>query len=169
MKANAKKILSVLLAVIMLFGTVPVSVFAAETPTVTIVSFMRGEQTDLRSSELLEARVEGYDGNVRELTYKWKSTLGTYVYVYNSHNMYGINNTDGEIEIHNKDKNISGLSNMVGRTYNKEFSGVGYAWASVYGAGLKASSSLVGVLTVEVYDANGTLLIDWASSSLTLT
>ena len=158
MKANAKKILSVLLAVIMLFGTVPVSVFAAETPTVTIVSFMRGEQTDLRSSELLEARVEGYDGNVRELTYKWKSTLGTYVYVYNSHNMYGINNTDGEIEIHNKDKNISGLSNMVGRTYNKEFSGVGYAWASVYGAGLKASSSLVGVLTVEVYDANGTLL-----------
>ncbi len=159
MKKNAQKILSLFLAFIMIAGMAPVSVFAAETtPTVAIVSFMRGEQTDLRSSELLEARVEGYNGNVRELTYKWKSTLGTYVYVYNSHNMYGINNTDGEIEIHNKDKSLSGLSNMVGRTYNKEFSGVGYAWASVYGAGLKASTSLVGVLTVEVYDANGNLL-----------
>lgn len=125
MKMNAQKILSLFLAFIMIAGMVPVSVFAAETtPTVAIVSFMRGEQTDLRSSELLEARVEGYNGNVRELTYKWKSTLGTYVYVYNSHNMYGINNTDGEIEIHNKDKSLSGLSNMVGRTYNKEFSGI---------------------------------------------
>ena len=125
MKKNAQKILSLFLAFIMIAGMVPVSVFAAETtPSVAIVSFMRGEQTDLRSSELLEARVEGYNGNVRELTYKWKSTLGTYVYVYNSHNMYGINNTDGEIEIHNKDKSLSGLSNMVGRTYNKEFLGI---------------------------------------------
>lgn len=159
MKVTAKKFLSMFLVLIMIIGMVPVSVFAAgTTPKVTIVSFMRGEQSDLRSSELLEARVEGYDGNVRELTYKWKSTLGTYIYVYNSHNMYGINNTDGEIEIHNTDKSLSGLSNMVGRTYNKEFSGVGYAWAAVYGAGLKTSTSLVGVLTVEVYDVNGNLL-----------
>ena len=159
MKVTTQKFLSMFLALIMIIGMVPVSVFAAgTTPKVTIVSFMRGEQSDLRSSELLEARVEGYDGNVRELTYKWKSTLGTYIYVYNSHNMYGINNTDGEIEIHNTDKSLSGLSNMVGRTYNKEFSGVGYAWAAVYGAGLKASTSLVGVLTVEVYDKNGNLL-----------
>ncbi len=156
---TTKKILSVFLAALMIFSVVPMSVFASETtPTVNIVSFMRGLQTNLRSSELLEAHVEGYNGNVRELTYKWKSTLGTYLYIYNSHNMYNINNTDGEIEIHNKDKNISGLSNMVGRTYNKEFSGVGYAWASVYGAGLKGSTSLVGVVTVEVYDKNGKLL-----------
>ncbi|MBR6567815.1 MAG: InlB B-repeat-containing protein [Clostridia bacterium] len=158
MSNATKKLLSVVLSLLMIFSSISVAFAAGEAVTVKIVSFMRGEQSDLRSSELLEARVEGYEGNVRELTYKWKSTLGTYIYVYNSHNMYGINNTDGEIEIHNTDKSLSGLSNMVGRTYNKEFSGVGYAWASVYGAGLKASTSLVGVLTVEVYDENGNLL-----------
>ncbi len=159
MTGRIKKVISLLLSVVLIFGTASVA-FSADGSEVTvkIISFMRGEQTDLRSSELLEAHVEGYDGNVRELTYKWKSTLGTYLYVYNSHNMYNINNTDGEIEIHNTDKNMVGLSNMVGRTYDKEFSGVGYAWASVYGAGLKGSTSLVGTVTVEVYDENGNLL-----------
>ncbi len=142
---------------IVVFAVMAVNAFAADGVTVDIVSFTRGEQTDLRSSELLEARVEGYDGNVRELTYKWTSSLGTYLYVYNSHNMYGINNTDGEIEIHNTSKNVSGLSNMSGRTYNKTFSGVGYVWASVYGADISIDS-LVGTITVDVYAPDGTLL-----------
>lgn len=149
--------LLILAVFIVLFTAVSASVFAADGVTVEIVSFTRGPQEDLRSSELLEARVTGYDGNVRELTYKWTSSLGTYLYVYNSHNMYGINNTDGEIEIHNRDKNVSGLSNMPGRTYNKTFTGVGYAWASIYGADL-STNSLVGTITVEVYDKDGKLL-----------
>ena len=158
MKTTAKKIVSVFLVALMIVGMVPVSVFAAETtPTVNIVSFMRGEQANLRSSELLEARVTGYDGNVLELTYKWYNTLGTYLYVYNSHNMYHINNTDGEIEIYNTAKNMSGLSNMVGRTYANSFSGIGYAWASIYGANI-SKNTLQGTITVEVYDKNGELL-----------
>lgn len=158
MANKMKKILSVVLSVLMVFSAVSVAA-AADTSNVSveIISFMRGTQTDLRSSELLEAHVEGYDGNVRELTYKWKSTLGTYLYVYNSHNMYNINNTDGEIEIHNTSKNLSGLPNMVGRTYDKEFSGKGFAWASVYGANI-GNTSLQGTVTVEVYDVNGNLL-----------
>ncbi len=142
---------------IVLFFALAANVFASDEVTVDIVSFTRGPQEDLRSSELLEARVDGYDGNVRELKYKWTSSLGTYLYVYNSHNMYGINNTDGEIEIHNTSKNISGLSNMTGRTYNKTFEGVGYAWASIYGAEISVDS-LVGTITVEVYSPDGTLL-----------
>lgn len=162
---KGKKVISIILTVLLLFSTFSFAITAAdaeaiaeEKPTVKIVSFMRGEQSDLRSSELLEARVEGYNGNVRELTYKWESTLGTYLYVYNSHNMYNINNTDGEIEIHNTDKSIKPLSNMVNRTYDREFSGVGYAWASVYGASIKGSTSLVGTVKVTVYDKNGNML-----------
>ena len=159
---KAKKLISLILTILMIFSTTSVAFAANDTTSgvsVKIISFMRGEQTNLRSSELLEAHVTGYDGNVQELTYKWTSNLGTYLYVYNSHNMYGINNTDGEIEIHNTDKNIKGLSNMVGRTYNKTFSGVGYAWASVYGASISNSTTaLVGTVTVEVYDTNDKLL-----------
>ena len=101
-----KKIISILLVMIMLFTMVPTSVFAADGTVVKLVSFMRGDVDDLRSSELLEVQVEGYDGNPRELTYKWTSSLGTYLYIYNSHNMYGINNTYGEMEIYNTDKKI---------------------------------------------------------------
>ena len=156
MTAFRKSIL-MLFVFIVLATTLAVNALAADGVTVDIVSFSRGAQADLRSSELLEAKVEGYDGNVRELTYKWTSTLGTYLYVYNNHNMYGINNTDGEIEIYNSSKNMSGLSNMTGRTYNKTFSGTGYAWAAIYGADV-SSENLVGVITVEVYDTNGNLL-----------
>ena len=156
MKVKAKKILSMFLALVMLFGMIPVSVLAAETtPKVTIVSFMRGAQTDLRSSELLEARVEGYDGNVRELTYKWYNSIGTYLYIYNSHNMYNINNTDGEQEIYNS--KVSSSSNMSGRSHKDSFAGVGYAWASIYGANL-SGSSLAGTIKVEVYDKDGKFL-----------
>ena len=151
-----KKVLSIVLTMVMLFTMVPVSVFAAETTSVKLVSFMRGAVTDLRSSELLEVRVEGYDGNPRELTYKWTSSLGTYLYVYNSHNMYNINNTDGEREIYNSSKKISnenmtGSESMAGRTYDKTFKEVGFAWAAVYGADIK-DGQLRGTVTVEVFD-----------------
>ena len=156
-----KKVLSILLAVIMLFTMIPMSIFAADgvTVTVTIESFMRGAVTDLRSSELLEVKVEGYDGNPRELTYKWTSSLGTYLYVYNSHNMYGINNTDGEREIYNSakkinKKNMTGSTSMAGRTYDKTFKEVGFAWASVYGADIE-TGQLNGTVTVEVFDKSG--------------
>ena len=152
------KKLSLLVAVCMIvsiFAGTSLFASAAEGVTVNIVSFTRGAQEDLRSSELLEAEVLGYDGNPHDLTYKWTNSLGTYLYVYNSHNMYGINNTDGEIEIYNN--NISASTNMSGRSYKDSFTGVGYGWAAVYGASV-SSSDLVGKVTVEVYDANGNLL-----------
>ena len=153
-----KKVISILLTIIMLFTMVPASVFAVESTTVNLVSFMRGDVNDLRSSELLEVQVEGYDGNPRELSYKWTSSLGTYLYVYNSHNMYGINNSEGEIEIHNTDKYLNRLSNVPEeRGFNKKFTGVGFAWAAVYGAYSK-ESDLQGTVKVEVFDKNGNSL-----------
>ena len=82
MLEKSKKIIALVLSLLMLFTSVPVA-FAADSSDVKveIISFMRGAQADLRSSELLEARVTGYDGNVREHTYKWATTLGTYLYV----------------------------------------------------------------------------------------
>ena len=162
MAKTLKKIMSLILSLLMIFSSVTVALAAEpetenKNVTVNIISFMRGAQNDLRSSELLEAHVEGYDGNVRELTYKWYTTLGTYLYVYNSHNMYNINNSEGEVEVYNSSK-LSALGNMGDRSYKDSFSGVGYAWASVYGANLKGSTSLVGTVTVEVYDKDGNLL-----------
>lgn len=152
------KSISLILAFCMIFSALavsPIQAEAADSVSVKIVSFNRGEQEDLRSSELLEAKVEGYSGNSHDLTYKWTNGLGTYLYVYNSHNMYGINNTDGEIEIYNN--NVSTSENMSGRSYKDSFTGKGYAWAAVYGANL-SNSALVGTVTVEVYDSNGNLL-----------
>ena len=165
-----KKVLSILLTIIMLFTMVPASVFAAEATTVKLVSFMRGDVSDLRSSELLEVQVEGYDGNPRELTYKWTSSLGTYLYIYNSHNMYGINNTYGEMEIYNTDKKISRNSNVEeDRSGNKTLSKVGFMWASVYGAyeysNTSAKDALKGTVKVEVYDKSGTKLGEDSFSS----
>ena len=142
-KGNLKRITSGLLAIIMIVTLLPASAFAADvqpltTPSVQIVSFNRGAQEDLRSSELLEARVTGYDGNVQDLVYKWTNNLGTYLYVYNSHNMYGINNTDGEVEIGEDDV----------------FQGQGFAWAAIYGANL-GNDDLVGTVKVEVYEKVG--------------
>ena len=63
---------------------VPSAVLALDgaNPTVEIVGFMRGDSKDLRSSELLMAKVSNYDGNPQELTYEWKNKLGTYLYVF---------------------------------------------------------------------------------------
>ena len=158
-----KKVLSILLVVIMLFTMVPASVFAADGITVKLVSFMRGDVNDLRSSELLEVQVEGYEGNPRELTYKWTSSLGTYLYIYNSHNMYGINNTYGEYVIYTTDKKVNRNSNVAeDRSGNKTLTKEGFMWASVYGAytynGGSASTALKGEVKVEVFDKNGNSL-----------
>lgn len=156
-----KKVLSILLVVIMLFTMVPATAFAADGITVKLVSFMRGD-VDLRSSELLEVQVEGYKGNPRELTYKWTSSLGTYLYIYNSHNMYGINNTYGEYEIYNTDKRVNRNSNVEeDRSGNKTLTKEGFMWASVYGAYTYnggSSDALKGEVKVEVYDKNKKLL-----------
>ncbi len=167
MKSRAfRKGLSMLLVLITLFSIMPLSVTtdaADAVPKVEIVSFMRGAQTDLRASELLEARVTGYDGNVQELTYEWTNTLGTYLYCYNSHNMYYINGTDGEIEIYNS--KVPSSNNMVGRSYKDSFSGVGYCWAAVYGSftngtgnNISAASAFNGTISVTVKDKDGNVI-----------
>ncbi|MBR3768605.1 MAG: InlB B-repeat-containing protein [Clostridia bacterium] len=162
-----KKFLSIVLVLTMLLCMAPMGVFAqeiqslaenqAKAPTYSVVieSFMRGAQNDLRSSELLHATVYGYEGNPQELTYRWSNGLGTYLYVYNSHNMYSINNTDGEVEVYNN--SVSSSSNMAGRSYKNSFTGKGYAWAAVYGANI-GRTSLQGTVTVEVLDANGNVI-----------
>jgi len=158
---NYKRIISGLLVLIILASSFAVSLYNpirtfAQGMSVTIVSFTRGEQADLRSSELLEARVTGYDGNVQDLTYEWTNDLGTYLYVYNSHNMYFINNTDGEIEVYNDSCDAS--ANMSGRAYKDSFSGKGYAWAAVYGYNVKSNNKLSGSITVTVKDSDGNVL-----------
>ena len=103
----------------------------------------------MRSSELLEARLyvsddggntweatDKYKGtSITQLKYTWTNQVGTYLYVYNSHNMYYINNTDGEEEIGE----------------GKSFTGTGFAWASIYGANI-SDSDLVGTIGVTVKD-----------------
>ena len=138
-----KKILSVVLSVCMiasLISGLTVSV-SAEGTSVQIVSFVRGDDTGLRSSELLEARVSGYDGKLSDLTFEWKNELWTYLYVYNSSNMYNIKDTIGEHEIGSYS------------SYKKQ----GYAWAAVYGANLNMLS-LLGSISVKVTDKNGNVI-----------
>ncbi len=165
MRLNTLKgVLACILLVLIIAGIFPTAIFAnnssvvKEEITVSIISFMRGEQSDIRSSELLMAQVSGYEGNVEELTYEWTNALGTYLYVYNSHNMYGIDKTPGEIEIYNS--NVSSSSNMSGRSYKDKFSGVGFAWASVYGAykSSNVKTALNGYISVTVKDADGNVL-----------
>lgn len=161
-----RKGLSLLLVLIMLFSVMPLNLTAGaadSAPKVEIVSFMRGSQTDLRSSELLEARVTGYDGNVQELTYEWTNTLGTYLYIYNSHNMYYINGTDGEVEIYNS--KVPSSTNMAGRSYKDTFTGAGYCWAAIYGSNTSGTGGDIedynaynGTISVTVKDKNGNVI-----------
>lgn len=170
-KSIWKKGLSLLLLVIMVVSMVPAQVFSvdtvAQTVNVEIVSFMRDTDSDLRSSELLQAKVTGYDGHTSELTYKWindlgsvssswfnKTYYGTYLYVYSSHNMYSVQGTPAEQEIYNSDRQVSPSDNMAGNTHDKEFEGQGYAWAAVYGANLDTKDYTTGSITVEVYDGD---------------
>lgn len=140
MKKYNKILLVISIILCSVFLTMPKVL--AEGVSVDIVSFARGAQTDLRASELLEARVTGYNGNVMELQYEWTTTQSTYLYLYYSHNMYRIMNTGGEVE-------ISRNSPAVKRQ--------GYAWAAIYTADT-SMSDLLGTITVNVYDPNGNLL-----------
>ena len=148
-----KKSLSLLLALSMIFTVVSglcLTASAAGT-SVEIISFVRGSVNDLRSSELLEAKVTGYSGNVSDLTFTWSNNTKTYLYVYNSSNMYNIKDTAGEVEIAG-DSSILGLGNK-----GETFSAQGYAWASVYGANLWFNS-LSGSISVTVTDKDGNVL-----------
>lgn len=168
MKNIFRKSISLLLTLCVLLSVIlsaPFTVMAADTNEVKveIVSFMRGSQKDLRSSELLEARLTGYDGNPQELIYEWTNTLGTYLYVYNSHNMYYINGTDGEVEVYNSKINSS--TNMAGRTYKDTFSGEGYCWAAIYGSNKGGSGQSItnanaytGTISVTVKDKAGNII-----------
>ena len=154
MRKIFRKLICSVLTLCMIFTLVQglcLTAQAAET-SVKIVSFVRGERDDLRSSELLEAKVTGYNGNISDLTFTWDNQVRTYLYVYNSSNMYNIKDTAGEVE-------IGGSSYFFGIQTGKgeSYSGKGYAWASVYGANL-GSSSLKGTISVTVTDKDGNVI-----------
>lgn len=139
---NLKRFVTALMALMMLVTSVPLDVIAevaepiASTPSVEIVSFTRGAVADIRNSELMEARVTGYDGNIQDLYFVWKNGLGTYLYIYNTHNMYGVEDTTGEVSIYKGSQS----------SYKK-----GFAWAAIYGANY-SMDNMVGTITVEVYE-----------------
>ena len=138
---------------------VPSAVLALDgaNPTVEIVGFMRGDSKDLRSSELLMAKVSNYDGNPQELTYEWKNKLGTYLYVFDKHDMAVVRGTKSEIEIYNSDKGLFASDNMSGRSYNRSYSHKGFAYAAVYGASVNAEK-LKGGISVTVKDSDGNII-----------
>lgn len=178
MQKGFQRIAALFLIIVMLVSMVPtvsLKTDAAENVTVKIVGFMDGSETNLRAAQLLHAKVEGYEGNTAQLTYKWTNNLGkrvyswwgrytdygTYLYVYNTHNMYYAQGTDGEQEIHNTARGVTPLSNMPNRSHDQVFSGVGYAYAAVYDADRTPEYYNSGSIKVEVYD--GTTKIGEAS------
>ncbi len=161
-----KQLICICSVLVLLLGLCPTPTMA-EGVSVEIVGFMSGNTTGLRSSELLQAKVTGYSGNTADLTYKWTNALGsisqswfwnnyygTYLYVFNDHNMYTVQGTVGEQEIYNTTHNVTASDNMAGRTQDKTFTGVGYAYAAVYGADLNTRDYTTGHISVEVYDGN---------------
>ena len=138
---------------------VPSAVLALDgaNPTVEIVGFMRGDSKDLHSSELLMAKVSNYDGNPQELTYEWKNKLGTYLYVFDKHDMAVVRGTKSEIEIYNLDKGLFASDNMSGRSYNRSYSHKGFAYVAVYGASVNAEK-LKGGISVTVKDSDGNII-----------
>lgn len=143
-------------ALLTAFFLLPSPVWAAEPEAeVRIVSFLRGEVSDLRASELLEARVEGYSGSVRELTYTWTDNIGTFLYAYNSHNMYGIGETKSEVRLGTN-------SSYPAEEYPSSGGGRGFAWAAVSGANVnseKLGGKLEGArVSVTVTDDGGNVI-----------
>lgn len=176
-KSKCIKTFSFFLTLIMLFTSLPFYAEGiGETPTVRIESFMRGDVTNgaanklkftgtsnLRSSELLVAKMYNYDGDENNLVYKWTNGLNTYLYVYSTHNMYiaQYNKNRGnktEQEIYNKTNGINDLGNMGSNAHNKTYQGVGYNYAAVFGAyayqnqNNTASTALSGSIKVEVFE-----------------
>ena len=159
----SKRILALILSLVVLLGVFPTNlpVLHAEAAEVEpqykveIVSFAEGAKEDLRSSELLEARLyvsydnkntwtvtDNYKGTpITQLSYTWSNGIKTYLYVYNSHNMYNINNTSGE-------KAISASGS---------YTGTGFAWAAIYGANIK-TNDFVGTISVTVKTSGGTVV-----------
>jgi len=169
MKMLFRKITALLLAAAILTGFVPQLAFESNAAgvTVKIVGFMDGSETNLRAAQLLHAKVEGYEGNPAHLTYKWTNDLGktsgywwwaqkygTYLYVYNTHNMYYAQGTDGEQEIHNTAREVTPLNNMPNRSHDQVFSGEGFAYAAVYDADRTPEYYNSGSIKVEVYDGD---------------
>lgn len=108
--------------------------------SVHIASFRRGVVNDLRDSELLTAQVKGYAGDPSELTYRWTNRLSnTYLYVYNFHNMSGIDYTPGEQEI----------------KVRQSFSGQGFSYAAIYDPG---DRNAYGNIFLEVFSPAGKVL-----------
>ena len=142
------RVCSFLLAILMALSLLPVPSLAANNDsntTVKIVSFADGRNTDLRDSELLVAKVEGYSGDVTKLIYKWTYTPSLpantspwpHLYIFNSQNM---TNT--------KSATINSGSKQ----------GVGYMYASLssHSSSKRTPSTSI---KVEVYDGS-TLLCD---------
>ena len=147
-----RRICMVMLCLMMIFivsGFAAMPSALAEGVTVTIQSFMRGVSADgtIRNAELMEAVLTGYEGNPYELTYEWTNVNSNLdLYIYNSYNMTGIDDTDGEIEKIKKDNKASGK---------------GFAWASVRSkkdSGSVSSSDYNGKIQVTVKDARGNVL-----------
>ncbi len=164
------KALSFLLILSMLLSFIPFGLIAsADTAEpqykVEIVSFARGEVDDLRTGELLEARIykstdggktwqvtDNYEGTpVTGLQYEWTNNLSVGLCVFASHNMYEyashVDGVDGTP--------VGGSSNGWGWGNNsstKTIKGVGYAWV----AGRNSDQVLSGSsLSVSVYTADG--------------
>ena len=157
-----KRILALILSLVVLLGVFPANSSALQAEAaeeakykIEIVSFAEGKKDDLRSSELLEARLyvsydnevtwtatDNYKGTpITQLSYTWSNDIDTYLYLYNSHNMYNINNTAGEVEV-GKDSSHTGT---------------GFAWAAIYGAYI-SSSNLMGTIRVTVKTSGGTVV-----------
>lgn len=69
-----------------------------------------------------------------------ENKLGTYLYVFDKHDMAVVRGTKSEIEIYNSDKGLFASDNMSGRSYNRSYSHKGFAYAAVYGASVNAEN-----------------------------
>ncbi|MBR5231173.1 MAG: InlB B-repeat-containing protein [Clostridia bacterium] len=138
------QVLAVIMGLVLTMGMMcfsTSSIARAEEVSVEITSFMRREVTkdgQIRCSELMEAVLTGYAGNPYELTYEWTNvSCNADLYIYNSYNMDGIDDSPGEIEKIGKGQNARGR---------------GFAWAAVRS---KDARNYKGQIKVTVKDSKG--------------